>query len=34
MINSESAEEEMAIWLKAPFFTESLDTMFEYHLKK
>lgn len=34
MINAENSEEELAIWLKAPFFTESLDTLVDYHLKK
>ena len=33
MINSESAEEEIGIWLKAPFFTESMDNLFNYHIK-
>ncbi len=33
MLNPESAEEELAVWLKSPFFTESLDTIFDYHLK-
>lgn len=34
MINPEHAEEEMAVWLKSPFFTESLDTLCDYHLKR
>ena len=34
MINPENSEEELAIWLKAPFFTESLDALCELHLKK
>lgn len=34
MLNAENADEELAVWLKAPFFTESLDTMVEYHLKR
>lgn len=34
MLNPDHAEEEMAIWLKSPFFTESIDTLFDYQLKK
>lgn len=34
MLNPDHAEEEMAIWLKSPFFTESIDTLFDYHFKK
>lgn len=34
MLNPEHAEEELAIWLKSSFFTESLDTLFDYQLKK
>jgi sugar-specific transcriptional regulator TrmB len=34
IVNPEHAEEEMAVWLKSPFFTESLDTLCDYHLKK
>lgn len=34
MINPEQAEEELAIWLKSPFFTESLDALCDYQLKK
>lgn len=34
MLNPDNAEEEMAIWLKSPFFTESIDTLFDYHFKK
>ncbi len=34
MINPEQAEEEIAIWLKSPFFTESIDAMMDYQLKK
>ncbi len=33
MINPESAEEEVAIWLRSPSFTESIDSMVEHHLK-
>ncbi len=34
MISPESAEEEIGIWLKAPFFTESIDNIFEHHFKR
>ncbi len=34
MLHPESVEEECAIWLKSPFFTESLDTLFDYQLKR
>lgn len=34
LISPEHAEEEIAIWLKTPFFTESLDALYDYHLKK
>lgn len=34
MLNPDHAEEELAIWLKSPFFTESLDNLFDYHFKK
>ncbi len=34
MLNQENAEEELAIWLKAPFFTESLDALADLHLKR
>ncbi|MEK6852740.1 MAG: helix-turn-helix domain-containing protein [Nanoarchaeota archaeon] len=33
-ITPESAEEENSIWLKAPFFTESLDSLFSYQLAR
>ena len=33
MLNPENAEEEIAVWLKSPFFTESLNAMFEHQLK-
>ena len=33
MLNNESAEEELAVWLKSQFFTESIDTMFDTYLK-
>lgn len=34
MISPENVEEELGVWLKAPFFSESLDTLCEYHLRK
>src|SRR3989344_742207 len=34
MLNPEQAEEELAVWLNSPFFTESLDSLFEHQLKK
>lgn len=34
MLNADHAEEELAIWLRSPFFTESIDTLFDYQLRK
>lgn len=34
MLNPDHAEEEHAIWLKSPFFTESIDTLLDYQLKR
>ena len=34
MLNADHAEEELAVWLKSPFFSDSIDTMADYHIKR
>lgn len=34
MLNPENSDDETAIWLRSSFLTESLDTLFDYSLKK
>ncbi len=34
MLNPEHADEELGIWLKSPFFTESIDNLFDHQFKK
>ncbi|MEK6824673.1 MAG: hypothetical protein AABY02_02345, partial [Nanoarchaeota archaeon] len=34
MLNADNAEEELAVWLKSPFFSESIDTMADHHIKR
>jgi sugar-specific transcriptional regulator TrmB len=34
MLNHDNAEEELAVWLKSPFFSESIDIMADYHIKR
>lgn len=34
MLSPDHAEEEIAIWLKSPFFTESIDNLLDFNFKK